>query len=227
MHHFLCNWYRVSLWIFLKLSFPCQFFIVFLAIGFLDQQHCILQESVCQFNTTFDLSLIGQYQVTGFSTDKWIESRKSGDLRYPEILSTNFYARCWKHLVKGKLSRLLKGWVCSFSQGLWDRLLFRFSLVFWSNVGKSLDPHVIALLSYLIVYKSGSKNVQDKIMFPDLSWRIWDTQKVGKHIFKSIFTVYTKLAEMPLLDLTTAKKVTFSGAQPDTRDYYWFWEPNA
>ena len=42
------------------------------------------------------------------------------------------------------------------------------------------------------------------------------------------FTVYTKLAEMAFLaskDLTTAKKVTSSGAQPDARDYYRFRSP--
>ena len=38
------------------------------------------------------------------------------------------------------------------------------------------------------------------------------------------FTVCTKLAEMAILyskDLTTAKKVTSSGARPDATDYYW------
>ena len=42
------------------------------------------------------------------------------------------------------------------------------------------------------------------------------------------FTVCTKLAEMAILyskDLTTAKKVTSSGAQSDTTDYYWFRSP--
>ena len=39
------------------------------------------------------------------------------------------------------------------------------------------------------------------------------------------FTVCTKLAEMAFLyskELTTAKKVTSSGARPNARDYYWF-----
>ena len=39
------------------------------------------------------------------------------------------------------------------------------------------------------------------------------------------FTVCTKLAEMALLyskELTTEKKVTSSGDQPDARDYYRF-----
>ena len=43
-----------------------------------------------------------------------------------------------------------------------------------------------------------------------------------------LFTANTKLAEMALLaskDLSTAKKVTSSGAQPDARDYYWFKSP--
>ena len=42
------------------------------------------------------------------------------------------------------------------------------------------------------------------------------------------FTVCTKLAEMAILyskDLTTAKKVTSSGARPGARDYYWFRSP--
>ena len=42
------------------------------------------------------------------------------------------------------------------------------------------------------------------------------------------FTANTKLVDMTVLaskDLTTAKKVTPSGAQPDSRDYYWFKSP--
>ena len=42
------------------------------------------------------------------------------------------------------------------------------------------------------------------------------------------FTVCTKLAEMAILyskHLTTAKKVTSSGAQPDDTHYYWFRSP--
>ena len=42
------------------------------------------------------------------------------------------------------------------------------------------------------------------------------------------FTVCTKLAEMAILyskDLTTAKKVTSTGARPDATDYYWFRSP--
>ena len=42
------------------------------------------------------------------------------------------------------------------------------------------------------------------------------------------FTVNTKLTAMAVLaskDLTTAKKVTSSGARPDARDYYWFKSP--
>ena len=44
----------------------------------------------------------------------------------------------------------------------------------------------------------------------------------------SSFSVCTKLAEMAILyskDLTTAKKVTSSGARPDATDYYWFRSP--
>ena len=47
------------------------------------------------------------------------------------------------------------------------------------------------------------------------------------YIFE-FFTVCTKLAEMTILcskDLTTAKKVTPSGARPDATDYYWFRSP--
>ena len=43
-----------------------------------------------------------------------------------------------------------------------------------------------------------------------------------------VFTICTKLVEMALLylkDLTTAKKVTSSGAQPDARNYFWFRSP--
>ena len=42
------------------------------------------------------------------------------------------------------------------------------------------------------------------------------------------FTVCTQLAEMAILcskDLTTAKNVTSSEAQPDATDYYWFRSP--
>ena len=42
------------------------------------------------------------------------------------------------------------------------------------------------------------------------------------------FALCTKLTEMAILyskDLTTAKKVTSSGARPDATDYYWFRSP--
>ena len=51
---------------------------------------------------------------------------------------------------------------------------------------------------------------------------------VLRETFK-FFTVCTKLAEMTILyskDLTTAKKkVTSTGARPDTTDYYWLSSP--
>ena len=40
-----------------------------------------------------------------------------------------------------------------------------------------------------------------------------------------VFQVYTEMALLASKDLTTAKKVTSSGARPDTRDYYWFKSP--
>ena len=47
-------------------------------------------------------------------------------------------------------------------------------------------------------------------------------------LLHELFTVNTNLAEIAELaskDLTTAKKVTSSGARLDTRDYYWFRSP--
>ena len=41
----------------------------------------------------------------------------------------------------------------------------------------------------------------------------------------SCTTVAVAVAVLAAKDLTKAKKVTSSGAQPDARDYYWFKSP--